>query len=88
MQVPTASVRGKDTKYYWGSVDTRWHVYPQRQTVQLIAHNWHGFWCPLPDGRWFKSPISFVLCEAANMDALRGEWRDGAVPMFARDSEG
>ena len=51
----------RDAKFYIGSVCTRWHVYPQRQPLEVIAHDWHGFWALTADGQWFKSPVSYVF---------------------------
>lgn len=79
--VPSANI--PKGAYFWASVDTRWHVYPQRQPVQLVAHNYDGFWCPLPDGQWYRSPVSFVCQRDADMATLAGEWRErDRIPMF------
>ncbi len=77
----------RSAKYYWAKLDTRWHVYPQAEPTQLVAHNWEGFWCPLPDGRWYKSPVSFVLQCEADMANLSGSWtEEERVSKFVRDS--
>lgn len=62
----------KDFKTCWGRRDTRWDVYPQQEPVQLIGHDWHGFWCPLPDGTWFLTCSSYSLSEARPTNEISG----------------
>lgn len=50
-----------DPKFYLGRRDTRWDVYPQKEPLVVVAHDWHGFWARTADGQWFKSPTSYVL---------------------------
>lgn len=64
----------KDTQLVWVKRDTRWDVYPSPEPTQLAAHNWEGWWLPLPDGRWFKAPTSFVIQRQAYTPDLRGTW--------------
>ena len=49
-----------DAKFYIGRRDTRWDPYPQQEPEEIIAHDWHGFWAKTADGRWFKSPASYI----------------------------
>lgn len=72
-------------KLYWARRCTRWDIYPQQEPVQLIAHNWEGFWCPQPDGTWYKSPASFVFAGPAYTPDLRGEWvQNGKLQEYHR----
>lgn len=50
---------GRDAKYYLGRVDTRWHVYPQRQRLEAVAHDWYGYWALTAAGEWYMSPVAF-----------------------------
>jgi len=61
-------------RLFWARRDTRWDVYPQQEPIELIAHNWEGFWSPLPDGSWFLTPVSYNLVEPAFSPALNGRW--------------
>lgn len=55
-------------KFYLARRDTRWDVYPQKEPLQIVAHDWNGFWGRVEDVAgatghgWFKHPASFVLC--------------------------
>lgn len=69
-----SSHRGTRYGLYWAQLCTRFHVYPSRQAVELVRYDWQGFHCPLPDGRWFLSPVSYVLVGEAYSPDLRGEW--------------
>ena len=69
----------QDRKLLWGKRCTRWDIYPQQEPVQLIAFDWHGFWCPQPDGSWYKSPESFDVVGDASAPALFGEWRSKEI---------
>jgi hypothetical protein len=51
----------RDVKFYFGSIDTRWHVYPQKQPREVVAHDWSGPWALSEKGEWFKSPVSYNL---------------------------
>lgn len=50
-----------DRKFYLARRDTRWDVYPQREPLEAVAHDWHGFWALTKDGEWFKTPTSYVM---------------------------
>jgi hypothetical protein len=79
--------RHTPTRLYWGRRDNRWDVYPQ-EPAQLVAHNPEGSWLPMPDGRWYKSPVSFVLLEEVNTPELcDGEWVRVEVTARAKLSE-
>lgn len=58
MTQPTTMLR---PKFYLARRDTRWDVYPQQEPVKAIAHDWYGFWDRTEDGKWFKTPESYVL---------------------------
>lgn len=66
--------RTQGFKLWWAQRDTRWDVYPQQQPVELIGFNWEGYWCPQPDGTWYKSPTAFIFVASAFTPDLRGEW--------------
>lgn len=60
----------RDVKFYLGRVCTRWHVYPQQHPLEVLAHDWHGFWAISESGEWFKSPISYNFeCEITQLEA-------------------
>jgi len=54
-----------NVKFYEARRDTRWDVYPQAEPVEVVAHDWYGFWARVPaTGEWFLTPTSYVLlCE-------------------------
>lgn len=49
-----------DAKFYLARRDTRWDVYPQREPLEPIAHDWYGFWARDPVVGWYKTPRSYV----------------------------
>lgn len=64
---PTQMIR---PKYYLARRDTRWDVYPAQQPLKAVALDWHGFWERAADGRWFKTPTSYILAsEISEQDA-------------------
>lgn len=48
-------------KFYLARRCTRWDVYPQREPLVAIAHDYQGFWAQYEPGKWFKSPASYVF---------------------------
>lgn len=62
------------SKLMWARRDTRWDIYPSQEPVELVAFNYEGFWCPQPNGTWYKSPTSFVNCE--EVTELTGTWTE------------
>ncbi len=58
----------KDARFYVGTRDTRWDVYPQREPGEVIAHDWRGFWAFAPAGFWFKTPTSYNLAREITRD--------------------
>lgn len=54
---------GKDAKFYYARRDTRWDVYPQQEPVEIVAHDWYGFYALSDSGFWFKTPTSYNLGE-------------------------
>lgn len=52
---------GKDARFWIGSRDTRWDVYPCREPEEVVAHDWNGFYARTASGEWFKSPASYVF---------------------------
>jgi hypothetical protein len=55
-------------KFYLARRDTRWDVYPQREPLEIVAHDYYGFWARSDKGFWFKSPTSYVLQEQITED--------------------
>lgn len=67
-------------KYYLGHPDTRWHVHPNPEPDQILAHDWYGTWALTPNGQWFKMPVGCVFTREitreeadAGRAALRGD---------------
>ena len=51
-----------DAKFYLARRDTRWDVYPGREQIEAVAHDWYGFWSfDAANGFWWKTPTSYVL---------------------------
>ena len=48
-------------RFYLARRCTRWDVYPQRQPLEAIAHDYEGFWALTDAGEWFKTPTSYVF---------------------------
>lgn len=58
MSQPTQMIR---PKYYLARRCTRWDPYPQQEPVKAVAQDWHGFWERDAGGKWFKTPVSYVV---------------------------
>lgn len=61
--VPTGLTRADMVrpKFYLARIDTRWHVYPQRQPLVAVALDYRGYWAFSKHGFWYKAPVSYNL---------------------------
>ncbi len=68
-------------RFYLATRDTRWDVYPNREPVEAIAHDYEGFWALTAAGEWFKTPTSYNLVrEITEDEALAFPFRRAAQP--------
>lgn len=48
-------------KFYLARRDTRWDPYPAQEPIEVVAHDWNGFWAYDRKAGWFKTPTSYNL---------------------------
>lgn len=65
MPQPTEMIR---PKFYLARRDTRWDPYPSQEPIKAVALDWHGYWERWTDGKWFKTPVSYVLVKEITED--------------------
>lgn len=59
MPTPSAPIK---PKYYFARRDTRWDVYPSQAPLEVVAHDYYGFWKYSKEfNGWWKTPTSYVF---------------------------